>query len=175
MVDGSICAGFCLAELCLEFGECFFDGIEVGAVGGQRLDARTRRFDCQACGLVLVGGQIVPDDDAAGLQGGNEDLLNPCPEQFAVHGTCESAERSHASGVHCSNASDDLPLAMRRLVDKPLALWRSPISPDEVGGDCRLVDEQQCGCIHVGLFCNVGLACRGNVGPILLAGVQGFF
>ena len=74
-----------------------------------------------------------------------------------------------------ANASDNLPLAMRRLVDKALPFRGAPISPDQVGGDSRLVDEQQRGCIHVGLFSNVGFARLGNVGPILFAGVQGFF
>jgi hypothetical protein len=174
-IDGSVCAGFCPAQLRLEFGESFFNGVEIGTVGGQRPYTGTCRFDCHTCGLVLVGGQIVPDDDVARLQGGSQDLLNPCPEQFAVHGTAKSAECSYAGGVHCGNAGDYLPLAMGRLVDKALALLASPIGPDEIGGDGSLVDEQQRGCIHAGLFCNVGFTRLGNVGSILLAGVQGFF
>jgi hypothetical protein len=61
------------------------------------------------------------------------------------------------------------------LVDKALAFRASAIGPDEIGGDGCLINEQQCGCIHVGLFCNVGFARLGNVRPVLLTGVQGFF
>ncbi len=59
----------------LELREGLLDGIEIGRVGRQVAQLGSRRFDELANLVILVGRQIVHDDDVAGLQGWNEALL----------------------------------------------------------------------------------------------------
>ena len=61
-VSGS---GSGLSEQRLEFGEGIFDRIEVGAVGRQEAQPRTRRLDDLAHRSALVAPEIVHDDGVA--------------------------------------------------------------------------------------------------------------
>lgn len=60
------------AEMSLELGEGHFDRVEIWAVGRQKQEPTSVGLE-QRRGLVaLVGGQVVEDDDGAGLELGDE-------------------------------------------------------------------------------------------------------
>ena len=113
--------------------------------------------------------------DVAGLKGGHENLLGPGHEEFAVHRAIDGAGRYEAGRGEGGDQGDDLPMAMRRLVHQALALRRPAMAPDHVGGQPGFIDEHQLGPIHARLGGDVGLAGFGDIGPILLGCVQGFF
>ena len=60
----------------LNLGEGHLDGIEVGAVGRQEAQFCAGLLDRLSGGGWLLGGQIVHDDDVAGLEGRDQDLLD---------------------------------------------------------------------------------------------------
>ena len=59
-----------------KFGECLFDRIEVGAVGWQKSDQRADRLDSRTDLRLFVDGEVIEDDDVAGAQSRDEDLLD---------------------------------------------------------------------------------------------------
>lgn len=65
-----------LAQQRLELGEGLFDGVEVGTVGREVAQVRTRRLDHLAHARPLVARQVVHDDDVAGAQFRDQDLLD---------------------------------------------------------------------------------------------------
>ena len=73
-------------------GECFLDGIEIGAVGREVAQGGAGGLDCLSNAVDLVGRQIVHDDDVVGSEGRNEELSDPGPEAFAVDQSIEDAE-----------------------------------------------------------------------------------
>lgn len=60
----------------LDLGKGLFDGVEIGAVGGQEEKAGTGCPDGLADGFAFVAAEIVEDDGVAGRQFRNKDLLD---------------------------------------------------------------------------------------------------
>ena len=59
-----------------QLGEAELDGVEVGAVGRQEPQGCAGGFDRVAHPVDFVRGKVVRNDDIAGLEGGDEDLLD---------------------------------------------------------------------------------------------------
>jgi hypothetical protein len=72
------------SEQFLELGESLFDWIEIGRIWRQIAELGVLGLDRLADALNLVGGEIVHDDDVAGLQPRGEHLLDPGAEGQAV-------------------------------------------------------------------------------------------
>ena len=82
MIEGS-CAD--PSEMGLELGEGHFYRVEIGAVGWQKQKPTPIRLE-QRRGLVaFVGGQVVEDDDGAGLKLGDEDLFDVGIKGVSIH------------------------------------------------------------------------------------------
>jgi hypothetical protein len=64
---------------------------------------------------------------------------------------------------------------MRDFGEKPRAPWSAAMSARHVGLGPSLVDEDETGRIKFALMAPPAIAFSGDVGPILLAGVQRFF
>jgi hypothetical protein len=77
----------------LEFGEGLFDGVQVGAVGGQKQEAGTGCADGLSHRVSLVAAEVVEHDDVAWLQGWDQHLRHPGVEGLAIDGTVEHAWR----------------------------------------------------------------------------------
>ena len=93
-VDGAHGHG---AEMGLEFGEGHFDGIEVGAVGGQKHEPSAALADGLFGGLAFVGGQIVQDDDVAFLQCWDELGAHIGLEDRPIHRRVDDPRRSQGA------------------------------------------------------------------------------
>ena len=75
-------------------GEDLFDGVQVGRVFRQEEQLGAGCTDELADGFAFVAAKIVHDDDVAGLQGGEEDLLDVSCEALAVDRTIEKPRSS---------------------------------------------------------------------------------
>ena len=73
----------------MSFEKAISDGVQIGAIGRQEQEPAA--VCLQDCGgfVAFVSGQIVENDDGAGFQFGQEDLLDAhllSVESLAVHG-----------------------------------------------------------------------------------------
>ncbi len=80
------------SERLLEFGEGEFDGVEVGRIGWQMPELSTPRFDGCPSALVMVGAEVVRNNDLAAAQRGCEHMPDVPHEPVARHRPIESQQ-----------------------------------------------------------------------------------
>ena len=170
--DGSLGG---LAQQGLELGEDLLDGIEVGTVGRQEEQLGAGGADGAAHGLAFVAAEIVHDDDVAGLERRDENLLDIGEEAFAVDRPVDDAGCVDAVAAQGGEEGQRPPAAMRHLGDQPLAAGRPAVAARHVGLGPGLVDEDQARRIKPALILLPLRPPPCDVGPVLLAGVQAFF
>jgi hypothetical protein len=122
-----------------------------------------------------MGRQIVHDDDIAGLERRDEQLLHIGKEGNAVHGAVEHHGGGHAREPECADEGGGLPVSVRNRGAASGAAWRTAIAPGHLGRGAGLIDEDQSLGIEIGLRLEPGLPSTRDVRPLLLAGVRGFF
>ena len=159
----------------LELGEHLFDRVEIRGVLGQEEQLGTGGADRLAYGLALVTAEIVDDDDIAGLQGGDENLLDVSAEARAIDGAVEHPWGIDAIVAQGSQEGHGLPAALRNLGVEPLTARRPSPERRHVGLGPGLVDEDQALRRDAVLVLDPLRPPAGDVGAILFAGVHGFF
>ena len=95
----------------LEFGEGLLDRIEIGRVRRQIEQVGVCRHYGLANAGDLVAGQVVHDDDIAGLEAGGEDLLGIGLESGAVHRSVQHHGGAQAAQAQASDEGGGLPMS----------------------------------------------------------------
>jgi hypothetical protein len=96
-------------------------------------------------------------------------------EDRAVHRVIDDKRRDDRLAAQGGDKGGDLPMAMRHKADQPRAAPGAAAGADHVGAGAGLVEEHQVRRIKRGLLVPPALARLGDVGALLLAGVQNFF
>ena len=148
VVDGALLGG---AHPVLDLGEGLLDRIEVGRVWRQIPEPCAGGFDQGAEGGRFVAAEIIHDDDIAGQQLWDENLLDIGAEAFAIDRPVEQTRCGEAIAAQGAEESQCLPVAMRGEATHPLALLSPSAQWGHVGLDPSLVDEDQAVGIEVGL------------------------
>ena len=159
----------------LELGEGHLDGVEVGRIGRQIQQAGARVLNALAHALDLVRGQIVHDNDIAGLEFGRQDLFDIGEEGGAMHRAVEQHRRTQAAQAQTSGKGGRLPMAMRDGGPAALAAPGASSQTSHFGRRPGFVDKDQAGGIEIGLAVEPRQPAQGDVRPLLLGGVRGFF
>jgi hypothetical protein len=110
-VIGGSCFG--LSDQGLELGEHLLDGIEIGAVGRQKIQMGSCSFDRSSGFLAFVARQIIKNHDVAWLQKRDELGLDPGIEAGAVDGAVKNPRRVDAIQAEPSHEGERLPASMR--------------------------------------------------------------
>lgn len=164
-----------LAQMRLDLPERWLDGIEIGGVFGQELEAGATVGDCFGDGCALVTAEMIEHHDLAWPERGSEALFSVGCEDLGVHGTVDHHGREHLVASYGGDQGRGLPAAVRNFGDEPLAARATAMGPRHVGLDPGLVDEDQL----VGRQLRLPFAMRPaglrDVRPVLLGGVQRFF
>jgi len=126
------CAG--ASEMGLELGEGHLDGVEVGAVGGQKKEPGSFFFEDGFGLFAFVAGQVVEDDDVARSQGGGKLSLDIGFEENLVHGALDGPGGGEAIAPQGGDESLGAPMAEWRFGLEPLAALGSPAQPGHLGG-----------------------------------------
>ena len=85
--------------------------------------------------------QIVEDDDVAGLELGNEELLDPGAELLAIDRPVERARRDQTVLPQRADEGRRLPMAPRNRRDQALAARASAVKPGDFGRRAGFVDK----------------------------------
>ena len=183
--DGALCR---VAEEMFERGEDLFDQVQVRRTGRQEQPVRTGAANCGADGAALVRAEVVHHDEIAGLEGGDERLLDPGGEALAVDPSpwslgpvafpwldIEKAWGFDAVAAQGGEEGQRAPVAMRVMA------WQAIPArcPTAQGGHVRLhpgfVNEDQPLRVDPVLMPAPPLPPAGHVGPVYLAGQRAFF
>ena len=122
-----------------------------------------------------MAGQIVHHHDVARPENGGEELFGPGPEDVAVHRAVKRHGCAKTVAAQGGNEGCGAPVAVRGLGQKSLADGTAAKAAHHVGGEAGFIDEDEARDIKRRLLLAPGFACRLDVGPVLLGGVQGFF
>jgi hypothetical protein len=109
----------------LELGEGVLDGIEVGTVGRKVWQPRAGRFDGGANAGPLVTGEIVHDDDVAGRQRGNQNLIDISLKPSTVDGAVEHHGRGRPAAAQPADEFSNVQEGWRREAARPGARGRA--------------------------------------------------
>jgi len=171
-LDGALLV---LSKMRLEFGEGFFDWVQVRRVGRQVAQLGARGFDGAANVFAFVRAKIVHHDDVSGLEGRDEDLIDISLETPGVHRAVKDHRRGEAACSKPGREGGDFPMAMRRGAPQALAARRPASEPYHIGGTACFIDEDELLRIEAGLAFAPAPALCSHVRALLLAGQYRFF
>ena len=171
----SIVRGSVLRSKGFELGEDLLDRIEIGRVARQEEQLGTGGADRAAHGLALVTAKIVHDDDVAGAEGGRQKLLDIGAKAGAVDRPVDDTGSGDAVVAQGRQKGQGAPATLRHLGDQASAAAAAPVPAGHVGLGPGLVDKHQAPRVKPALMRLPPGPAAGDVGAILLAGVQAFF
>lgn len=166
---------FGLSQERFELGEDLLDGVEVGGVWWQEKEVRAGVSDGLANRLSLVAAKVVHDDDVAGAQSGDQHLAHIGGEPFRVDRPVEHEGGVYAVVAQRGDEGHRTPVAVGGLGEQGLSPRAPATGPDHIGLGPGLIDEDQPGGINLALMPLPPGAAAGDIRPVLLAGVHGFF
>lgn len=126
-------------------------------------------------GLALMTAKVVHDDDVAGRQGGDQDLLDIGQEPLAVDRSVQDEGGGDLVAAQGGQEGHGFPVAVRDLGHQPLAAGATAVGAGHVGLGPGLVDEDQAARIKPGLMALPARPLPGHVRTVLLGAEQAFF
>lgn len=159
----------------LELGEYLLDGIEVWAIGWEEQDFGACRPDRGADIPSFMTAEIIEDDDVAGRQGRNEDLLDIETETVGIDRSVDHPGRVDAVMAKSRQESHGVPMTKGRLGVASLPSATPSPQRRHVGFDPRFVEKNQTTRVKFSLVRFPSGPFPGHIGAILLAGQQRFF
>lgn len=125
--------------------------------------------------LGFVRAEIIHDDDVASFEGWRQNLLDIGLEAFAVDRPVEHEWRGNPVVPERGEEGHGLPVAMRHLGIQRFATALPAVGPGHVGLRPGLIDEDQAVRADPRLIFLPPGPPPGDVWPVLLGGVNGFF
>lgn len=159
----------------LELGEGHLDWIEVGAVGRQEAEPGPDAFDRGLDGRLLVQREVVEHHDITGPQRRREHLLDVGQKGGVVERTVEDGGRVQPIPPQRRDDRLRVPVATGRVVAQADAARTAPVGSKQVRGDAGLIDEDVAGGVVQRQRLAPASPSRGDIGPPLFIGVNGFF
>ena len=126
-------------------------------------------------GITFVACEIVHDDDITRFEGGNENLFNIGLEACPIDGAIKDKGSRQLVAAKGGKEGRCFPVAMRQLGVERLASWAPAMGARHVGFCPSLVDKDKTAWFNPGLVFLPPSASSGDVRPVLLGGVNGFF
>jgi hypothetical protein len=129
------------AEERLQFGECLFDRIEVGAVRRKKPQERTNLLNRSPNLGVLVDREVVEHDHIAAAQRRHQDWLDVGQEGDGVDGAIEHGRCGQLRRTEGGDHGVCLPVAARRVIRNAGPAQAPRIEPQQIRGHARFIHE----------------------------------
>src|SRR6516165_11049961 len=118
-----------------------------------------------------MAAEIVHDDNVAGAESGDQELLDVSAEAGAIDRSVDDAGRGDPVAAQCRQKGPCPPAAVRHLGDQAGATWRAPVAPGHIDLSPGFVDEHQAFGVKPARVLLPSGAPAGDVGAVLLTGV----
>ena len=163
------------AEQGFQFRKRELDRVEIGTVGRQKSQLRSRVLDRGPHRWLLVDDEVIEHDHVAGPERRHEHLFDVGEKRGIVEGAIEDRRRVEA--VHAQRGDDRvrLPVTAGRVIAEPQAARTSPIPPQQIRRDPGFVKEDVLPRIAERQPILPAAPRRGDVRPALFVGVYRFF
>src|SRR5271155_4663635 len=159
----------------LNLGEDLLDWVQVRGIFGQKKQLGPSCANERAHGSAFMAAEVVHDDDVAGSQRGNQDLLDIGSEGFAIDWTVKQPRSLDPIVAQRRQECGGVPVAMRDLADQALATRRPPTQRRHISLGPGLVDEDQTFSFDAVLILYPLHPPPRDVGSVPLASHYGFF
>jgi hypothetical protein len=143
LIKGDCGAGLDLAKDLLEFGPGLFNRILVGRIGRQIEQLCLTGLDALTNSVDLVRTEIVHHHYIAGLQDRAQNLVQEGKEYIPVRSRLDGHGSDHATGAHCAQKGEDLPVAFRCALVHPCPTWSARIQTRHARGNTAFIQEDQ--------------------------------
>ena len=147
-----------------------FDRVQIGAIGWKKHEPCAGGAYGFADCPVLVRAKIVHDDDVAGLEGRDKDLLDIGQEGLAVDGAVQHEGRGDCVVSQRGEKRQRLPMALRDFGEEGLAATAPAARADHVGLGPGFINKNKTGWVNPGLVFFPAEAAPGDVEAVLLGG-----
>ncbi len=114
-------AGFGGAQDGLDLAPHQFDGVQVGRIGGQELDARADGADQREGVVIFVRAEVVHDHHVAGAQRGAEDFADVGAENVGIGGRLDRHALGGAVEADRGDHGGSAPVAVGAFGVQPFA------------------------------------------------------
>jgi len=158
-----------------DFRESLLNGVQIRRVWRQEPKSGSSRPYCLTDCLGLVAPEVVEDDDVAGLECGDQLLVDPCAETLPIDRAIEDAGSCETIATQGRDEGHGAPVAVRRVTLEPLASCTPAAQRSHIGLDPGLVDEDEPAGIKIGHEAFPASSAAGDVSARLLDGEQAFF
>jgi hypothetical protein len=124
-----------------QFGEGELDGVEVWTVGWEKPHGCASLLDGHSDLRLLVGGEVVENDDVASPQGGDQHLLDIGAERVVIDRAIEHGRGTQLGRAEGGDDRVGLPVAAGRVIGDARALEAAGVAAQKIRGDAGLVHE----------------------------------
>jgi hypothetical protein len=163
------------AQKRFEFRERLFDRIEIRTVRGEEPEPRAGALDRDADLRLLVDREVVHDDDIAGAQRRDEDLVDVGEEADVIDRPVKHRGGRHAVEAQRGNDRARGPVTARGVVVEPEPARTAPVAAEQIGRDAALIKKHVLPRIAQGEPGTPLAPVSRDVGAALFVGVNRFF
>jgi hypothetical protein len=158
-----------------QFRECELDRIEVRTIGREKSNDRPDLLDRGPHFRLLVGREVIEDEDIAGAQRRHQHLFDVGEERRTINGPIEHRGRAHPLETERSDDGVCFPVTARRVIAEADATRATAVAPQQIGRHTAFIEKDILTDIVERLPLAPASAFSGDVGPALFVGVYGFF
>jgi hypothetical protein len=135
-----------------DFRDALFFGIQIRRVGGQAFQAGPRGLNQSDDREFFMGRDIIPDDDVAGAQLRDEEMLDISFERVTIQGSFNHQRSLYAAqGDGADDRDVAAPLFKAFVDDRALAARGACVRAGHIEMDAELVKEPEAACRERGL------------------------
>jgi len=124
---------------------------------------------------LLVGREVVENDDIARLERGREDLFDIGDKRRIIHRPIEDRRCHETMQAQGGDDRVGLPVTARRVIAQSRPAWTPPVATQQIGGHAALVEKEVLTDVAERLHARPLPAGRGDVRSALFVCVYGFF
>jgi len=163
------------AHQTFELRETLFDRIEIGTVRGQVPERRASGLDQRLHPLDMMGGEVVGNDDVAGRQRGDQDLVNGREKAVAIHRAVDHAGGRQPRHPQAGDEGARLPARERGVIADPVAARTAAIPAQEIRRDAGFIEKDEVRRVPRRRRGLPLLTRGGDVGPVVFGRAYRFF
>jgi hypothetical protein len=158
-----------------QFRERELDRIQVRTIGREESHERPHLLNRGPHLRLLVGREVVEDDDLAGAQRRHQDLFDVGEERRTINGPIKHRGRAQPLETERGDHRVGLPVTARGVIADSGPARAAAVAPEQIGRHAAFIEKD----ISTNIAERLALAppptLSGDVGPALFVGVYGFF
>jgi hypothetical protein len=158
-----------------QFRERELDRIEIRTIGRQKPNGRAHLLDRRPDLGLLMGREVVKDDDIPRMQGGHQHLFDVGDKTRTIDGPIEDSGCAEALETKSGDHGVGLPMTAGGVISEPCAAGAPAVAAQEIRRDAAFIEKDVVPHIAERLPLAPSAPLSHDVGTPLFVGMYGFF